>query len=96
MQDYGMNVIPNLNWCGEKTYQFAFDGLEKGGTFATSTISIKKDKESKKIFFDGMKEALKILQPSTMIIYGGDIGFDFGKTNVVYINNHNAERLKKC
>ena len=95
MQDYGITVIPTLQWCMPNSYDFCFDGIEPGGTVSVSTIGVKRDDEATKIWFDGMDEAMMVLRPKNIIVYGGDIGYDFGKTNVVYINNHNAERFGK-
>lgn len=93
MQDYGINVIPTLQWCMENSFDFAFDGIEEGGTVSVSTIGVKREEEASKIWFAGMDEAMKVLKPKNIVVYGGDIGYDFGNANVVYIANHNAERL---
>lgn len=93
MQDYGIKVIPTLQWCRPDSYEFCFDGIEKGGTVSVSTIGVKRDKDAMKIWFDGMDAAIDALRPETVVVYGGDIGYDFGKANVIYIANHNAERL---
>lgn len=95
MQDYQMKVIPTLQWSWPDTYNFAFDGIEKGGTVSVSTVGVKKSKTAKDIWFDGMHEALKRIEPECVVVYGGDIGFDFGCTKVIYIKNHNTERVKK-
>lgn len=94
MQDYGIEVIPTLSWCRKNSFDFCFDGLEPGGVVSVSTIGVKEDENATKLWIDGMNEAMKRLKPSHVIIYGGDIGYDFGKTKVTYIANHNAERLK--
>lgn len=94
MQDYGMRVIPTLQWCGENSFDFAFDGIEPGGTVSVSTIGVKTDKDSQDMWVNGMNEAIRQLDPKTIVVYGGDIGYDFGSREVIYINNHNAERLK--
>ncbi len=93
MQDYGINVIPTLQWCMENSFDYAFDGIEPGGTVSVSTIGVKRDDEAAKVWTAGMDEAMKQLKPSTVVVYGGDIGYDFGECKVVYINNHNAERI---
>lgn len=30
-----------------------------------------------------MREAMRRLEPSRVLLYGGDIGFDFGETEVI-------------
>lgn len=95
LQDNGCKVIPTLSWTGKESFSFCFDGLEKHGTVSVSTIGVKRDREASEIWRDGMTEALARLEPSHVVVYGGDIGFDFGNTPVTYIKNHNAERLGK-
>lgn len=93
MQDYGLMVIPTLQWCREDSFEFAFDGIEPGGVVSVSTIGVKQQPDAKKIWAAGMDEAMRQLKPKAVVVYGGDIGYDFGKVKSVYISNHNAERI---
>lgn len=93
MQDYGLTVIPTLQWCREDSFEFAFDGIEPGGVVSVSTIGVKQQPDAKKIWTAGMDEAMRQLKPKAVVVYGGDIGYDFGKAKVTYITNHNAERI---
>ena len=34
LQSNGVNIIPNIRWGDERTYAFAFEGIEQGGTIA--------------------------------------------------------------
>ncbi|MBQ0165373.1 MAG: DUF4417 domain-containing protein [Bacteroidales bacterium] len=95
MQDNGIKVIPTLSWCRENSFQFCFDGIEPGGVVSVSTIGVKQDPEAKKLWENGMREALRRLKPECVIVYGGDIGFDFGKVKTIYINNHNSDNFRK-
>ena len=95
MQDYGLMVIPTLQWCREDSFEFAFDGIEPGGVVSVSTIGVKQQPDAKKIWTAGMDEAMRQLKPKAVVVYGGDIGYDFGKAKAVYISNHNAERMGK-
>lgn len=94
MAENGIKVIPTLQWAEPETFSFCFDGIEPGGVVAVSTIGAKKDPASKRIWFDGMNEAIKRIRPHTVVEYGGDIGFDYS-CNVVRISNLVAERMKK-
>lgn len=93
MQDAGLTVIPTLQWCRENSFDFCFEGLQRGGVVSVSTIGVKRDKEATQIWMTGMDEAIKRLKPSFVIVYGGDIGYDF-PCDVKYIDNHNSDRLK--
>lgn len=81
-QDAGIKVIPTLSWAEKETYQFCFDGLEQGGTVAVSTVGVMQDEKAKEIWVDGMKEAIRRLQPKQVILYGSEIDFDFGNAEV--------------
>lgn len=86
-QKAGVNVIPTLLWADEKSYNYCFDGYEKGGTYAVACIGIKEDEENVKNFTAGMDEAIKRLEPKRIIYYGTQIGYDFDSkgVEVVYI-----------
>ncbi len=86
LQDAGAKVIPTISWSDERSYKFCFDGLGKGGTIAISTIGIKKGDKENKLFFKGLREAIKRLEPKKILCYGGDVGFDFGKIKVKYFD----------
>lgn len=92
LQDRGIKVIPTLTWAEPDTYKFCFDGIGKGGTVATSTVGVMRDKESKKIWVDGMKEAIKQIKPKAILLYGSKIDFDFGNINVKYFNSKSFEK----
>lgn len=96
MQDYGIKVIPTLQWCMPNSFDFAFDGIEPGGTVSVSTIGVKQDKNAKKIWAEGMNEAIKQLKPKNIIVYGGKIDYDFKNINIVYMKNHNTERISNA
>lgn len=85
-QDAGIQVIPTLQWADEDTFKFVFDGLPKHSTVAVSTVGVMKDKTAAEIWRNGMTEALKRLQPSTVILYGSEMPeFDYGKAKVKHI-----------
>lgn len=91
-QDKGIVVIPTLQWAERETFEFCFDGLREGGTVSVSTIGVKRDQEATKIWFEGMNEAIARLKPNAVLVYGGDIGYDFGNTKAVYYINNQTER----
>lgn len=95
MQDAGIIVIPTLSWAEKETFEFCFDGIERGGVVSVSTIGIKQDKEAAEIWRAGMDEAMKRLKPSAVVVYGGDIGYEFGNTKSVFISNDVIDRWKE-
>ena len=82
MQDAGLTVIPTLHWIEPETYSFCFDGIEPGGVVAVGTVGIVRDAVARKLWREGMDEAIKRLSPKCIICYGTDIEYDFGSVPV--------------
>lgn len=93
MQNMGVVVVPTLQWAEPATFSFCFDGLEPNGVYSVSTIGVKRNEYATKIWTDGMDEAIKVLQPKTILCYGGDIGYAF-PCEVVYITNEVTKKMK--
>ena len=66
-QNQGLKVIPTVNWGKEDSFEFCFDGIEKGSVVAVSTYS-REDYEQE--FMLGYNKMLEIIQPSAVICYG--------------------------
>lgn len=93
-QDRGLRVIPTVSWAEPETFTFCFDGIPPNSTISVSTIGVKRSKEATKIWTQGMDEAMKRLKPKNVLVYGGDIGYDFKGANVKYYDNHVTEKMK--
>lgn len=89
----GLKVVPTLSWAQPETYAFAFAGIPKRTTVAVSTVGVKGDKDALAVWRDGMREAVRRLEPSRVLLYGGDVGFDFGGCKVVEYRNSVTERM---
>lgn len=77
LQEQGMNVIPNVRWGDERSYQplftevpLAFLGIEKHGIVAVSTYGCIRGNENKRHFHDGFHAMLKYLDPEIVLIHG--------------------------
>lgn len=66
-QKKGIRVIPTISWSDERSFEFCFEGLEKGGIVAVSTHGNYKTKEK---FLAGYKKMLEKIEPSAIICYG--------------------------
>ncbi|MDR2672175.1 MAG: DUF4417 domain-containing protein [Coriobacteriales bacterium] len=82
-QKSGLTVIPTLSWAGPETFVFCFEGIPQGSIVAVSTIGIKNSARTKAIWHDGMAEAIRQLEPETVLVYGSSTGFDFGNTKTI-------------
>lgn len=66
----GYLCIPNVRWTDEESYKYAFDGLAKGCAVAVGTLGCSKDDFDKRLFLEGFKQMLQVVEPSAVIIYG--------------------------
>ncbi len=88
LQRAGINVIPTVRWGLKESYSFAFDGVRPGGTVAISSLGAIKNRESRKVFADGIPELVERVSPRTIIVYGSydpsmyDVAFEQG-VNVI-------------
>lgn len=65
-----IKVIPNVRWGDERTYDFAFDGIDKWGVVAVGVQGAYRDKENAEYFEKGFYKMLKALEPETILCYG--------------------------
>ena len=93
-QAQGLNVVPTLQWAEPRTFDFCFAGIEPGGMVAVSTLGSAKGRLSRQMWTAGMKEAVRQLQPKTLLLYGSPIDFDFGNIKVICYGNETIERLR--
>ena len=88
-------MVVERNKDEEKTYNFCFDGIPKGSVVSISTIGVKRDDEAYQIWENGVKEMIKRIQPSTILVYGGKLDFDYGDIQVKYYDNQVTENMKR-
>lgn len=95
-QYLGLDVIPDVVWGDEDSFEFCFDGIPKGGTVAVSTVGVKSNKDwnGKKddIFAKGYNEMLRRLEPETILFYGSEIKGLEG--NIIRIPSYYEQKFK--
>jgi hypothetical protein len=94
-QSRGIKVIPTISWAEAETFEFCFQGIPKGSVVSVSTVGVKEKKDALKVWHEGMTEMIKRIEPSTIIVYGGKIDFDYGDIKTVYFENKVTENWKK-
>lgn len=90
-QQQGLTVIPTLSWAEPATFQFCFLGIPKGAVVSVSTVGVKENKAAMQIWTAGMDEAIRQIEPSAILEYGGDIGYDYGNIAVKRYKNEVTE-----
>ena len=93
-QQMGIVVIPTVSWCEKETFDFCFDGLPKQSTLSISTIGVKREDYNFNLWKAGVDEMIARLEPKTLLIYGGEIEYDYGNIETIYFTNKVTERMK--
>jgi hypothetical protein len=70
IQESGTPVLPAPSWSNTTSYDYCFDGYEKGGAVLISTIGTLRNELSRFFFKSGFFEMLKRLDPDMVILYG--------------------------
>ncbi|MBP3313276.1 MAG: DUF4417 domain-containing protein [Oscillospiraceae bacterium] len=83
----GIRVIPTVNWGDESTFDFCFEGVEKGSTVAVSTYMASEHdnrKDQKEWFMAGYNEMLHRIEPERIICY--NTPFPEMQGNIVFVD----------
>ena len=101
LQNNGVNIIFNIRWGDERTYDFVFDGIAKGGTVAISTNGCIRDKLDRHYFKKGLAKMVGVVEPKTIVNYSYAPDDIFKKykdkgIEVVQIPNHRLTIGKKA
>ena len=96
-QELGIDVIPNVSWGDEESYQYTFLGVPKHSAVAISTVGVKRDAEwnnkENSLFLKGYNAMMEELEPTTIILYGDEI--DGLEGNIIKVPSFYAERREK-
>lgn len=65
-----IKVIPNVRWGDERTYEIAFEGIDKWGVIAVGVQGGYRGKENIEYFEQGFYKMLNMLEPETVLCYG--------------------------
>ena len=66
----GIQIIPNVRWGDERTYEFAFEGIDKWGVVAIGAQGGYNNKDNTQYFENGFYKMLDVLDPETILCYG--------------------------
>ncbi len=86
LQENGIEVIPNVRFNDERTYEFCFDGIERNKTIAVGTHGCIKRIEDRELFKLGLRETVERLSPKNIIVYGAAPDDIFGEYKKLCIN----------
>ena len=83
----GMRVVPTINWGDESTFDFCFEGIEKGSTVAVSTYMASEHgnrQAQKEWFMAGYNEMIRRIEPEKIICY--NTPFPEMQGDIVYVD----------
>ena len=83
----GIRVIPTVNWGDESTFDFCFEGIEKGSIVAVSTYMASEHdnrRDQKEWFMAGYNEMLQRIEPEKIICY--HTPFPEMQGNIIYVD----------
>lgn len=67
----GIEVINNVRWGTPETYHYCFDGIPEGSIVAIGTVGSGIRKTiNRKLFEKGFEQMVRVIKPTTIIIYG--------------------------
>ena len=89
-QSHGLNVIPCISWSDSQSYEFCFDGIEKGSIVAIGMIGCKNNKVS---FMRGYNKMLEVIQPNAIIVFGEPFKEMVG--NIIKINYNDSRMVNR-
>lgn len=96
-QSLGIDVIPDVIWGEEDSYQFCFDGIPKRGVVAVSSVGVKRDPlwngEQDNLFKKGYDEMMRRLEPEAVLFYGDMV--DGLEGNIIRIPSFYAQRRER-
>jgi hypothetical protein len=76
-QKHGIKVIPTITWSGERSFEFAFEGVQKGSTVIISTVGLWFQMDYMELFEEGFEIMMEKIEPEQVIGYGKPVeGYD--------------------
>ena len=95
--ELGIDVIPDVVWGDEQSYDYCFDGIPEHSIVAVSTVGVRSDSEwngkHNDLFKKGYDEMMKRLEPTGIILYGQPI--DGLEGNIIQVRSRSNEIYTK-
>lgn len=87
-QSKGLTVIPTISWSTSRSYEFCFDGVEKGSIVAIGMIGCKGNKRD---FLRGYNAMLEKIEPESIICFGKPFGEMTG--NIIPVDYRSSRKV---
>ncbi|MGN0222848.1 MAG: DUF4417 domain-containing protein [Muribaculaceae bacterium] len=88
-------TIISLTWAEYASLDYCFSGIMPGGIYAISNVGTQNNVLSRKFFLTGLKEAIRVLEPLGLVIYGYPLEYRLGIPTRFYPNQNIQKRRSK-
>ena len=95
-QSYNINVLVDVRWSDEKSYDYAFSSIEKNTPIILNTVGTYQ-RDNRNLFTKGFYQMLRVLEPNKLYVYGEYFPLKFEEyfDEVIYFDSFWKER-RKC
>ena len=87
-QSKGLTVVPTVSWSTPVSYDFCFDGIEKGSVVAVGMIGSKNNKTN---FMRGYNTMVHKIEPEAIICFGTP--FEEMTGNIIHIDYRSSRKV---
>lgn len=94
LQTKGISIIPNVTWSLPDSFEYCFDGLPQNSIIAINSIGVVKYGLCRYRWLKGYEEAIKRLNPKTIVRYGPIVSGE-DESRSVYFQNERILILRK-
>ena len=94
LQANGATIIPNVTWSLPDSYEYCFDGIPYGSIIAINSIGVVKYGLTRYRWLRGYEEAIKRLNPKTIVRYGPIVSGE-DENRSIYFQNERILKLRK-
>lgn len=70
LESQGLEIIPNIRWADNRTYEICCLGIKENSTIAIGTHGLIKKNEERNHFIQGLDYVVGRLNPKNLVIYG--------------------------
>lgn len=70
LHQQGIEVIPNVRFADERSFDFCFNGVESNSTVAIGTHGCLRVPRERQFFVQGLSEMISRLSPKVIVVYG--------------------------
>lgn len=84
-QDNGINVIPDISWSDERSFDWCFDGQPKNSIVSVSNVGCMQNPEVRERFLKGYNLMMDRLQPKLVLLFAYSMKDMILADNVRYV-----------